>query len=90
MIARLPSLRQTFRRIQRLAPEDRHGEIENTQRNSSRDAIQQVNVIADFLQYWASTSHNLAVQVRVVKMENKIQKYKNHEILKTCQENLKF
>ena len=63
IIARLPSLRQTFRRIMRLAPEERNGDIDSSNRNQGRDSIQQVNVIADFLQYWATTSHNLAMQV---------------------------
>jgi hypothetical protein len=56
-------LRQTFRRIQRLSPDDRHGDIDQAQRVLARDSIQQVNVIADFLQYWATTSHNLAMQL---------------------------
>ena len=63
IIARLPSLKQTFRRIQRFAPELRQGQMSIEERNSCRDAVQQVNIIADFLQYWSQTSHNLAVQL---------------------------
>ena len=63
IISRLPSLKQTFRRIQRFAPELRQGQMSIEERNSCRDAVQQVNIIADFLQYWSQTSHNLAVQL---------------------------
>ena len=63
IIARLPSLKQTFRRIQRHAPGLREGHMPLDERNQCRDAIQQVNIIADFLQYWSQTSHNLAIQL---------------------------
>ena len=33
------------------------------ERNQCRDAIQQVNIIADFLHYWSQTAHNLAIQL---------------------------
>ena len=41
IIARLPSLKQTFRRIQRFAPELRQGQMSIEERNSCRDAVQQ-------------------------------------------------
>ena len=63
IIARLPSLKQTFRRIQRHAPGLREGHMPLDERNQCRDAVQQVNIIADFLHYWSQTAHNLAIQL---------------------------
>lgn len=63
IIARLPSLRQTFRRIQRLSPDEKHGEMDQEQRSSAREAIHQISIISEFLQYWANTTHSQAINL---------------------------
>ncbi|CBY31217.1 unnamed protein product [Oikopleura dioica] len=63
IIARLPSLRQTFRRIQRLSPDERHGDMDQEQRSSAREAIHQISIISEFLQYWANTTHSQAINL---------------------------